>query len=626
MNFKYISNIVTAAIIVFLAATSGYSAASQVERDLTPVRIGWQVPSSTQGQIVQVLKRTDVLEQHGLIPTFIPYSYGKPQIAAALGGKLDVVFSGDQPAINLVSASGTWKIVGRMNYDRVAMMVPVGSPIAGFEDLRGKTVASSFGSIAHREAFLWQQAAGLDPNQDVKNVNMDILDIQDLVTAGGGEKWGDIDAVVVWETSTSLFELGKLARALDASPTIGVISFSEEFMSERPEAAARLLVAISQSWEYFSQHSERVRQWYIDDSQLGYTPASLDSAARFDTNFGVQSVGDVSLRLTEKNVATLEQGVIWKQEQERSSVRMPMRDFVDQATLVSAMTYIESSQLEVLKVIMPSAREISLSETNKKSPLDAIPPWAFFLLMVLITILAMECGQALGRRRRRLIGEESEGAIGTVVGAILALLAFVIALTFGSAIGRYDASREALLDDVTALRTAYQRAGLVQEPYRTETRVLLRDYIEIRIGMADVYGDQEKLQSLQVRAKTLQELLWSEAEVLAAIDQNDIHALFSEGLTEVFRMQTRRVAYGAQFRIPTFVWVIVTLVSIISMIVVGLQFGMSGRRSAPAQLGLALTFALVIQLIYDLDRPGQGVIGLNQQPMIDLFQSLGTQD
>ena len=107
MNFKYISNIVTAAIIVFLAATSGYSAASQVERDLTPVRIGWQVPSSTQGQIVQVLKRTDVLEQHGLIPTFIPYSYGKPQIAAALGGKLDVVFSGDQPAINLVSASGT---------------------------------------------------------------------------------------------------------------------------------------------------------------------------------------------------------------------------------------------------------------------------------------------------------------------------------------------------------------------------------------------------------------------------------------------------------------------------------------------------------------------------------------
>ena len=62
------------------------------------------------------------------------------------------------------------------------------------------------------------------------------------------------------------------------------------------------------------------------------------------------------------------------------------------------------------------------------------------------------------------------------------------------------------------------------------------------------------------------------------------------------------------------------------MVVVGVQFGASGRRSFPAQLGLALTFALVMQLIYDLDRPGQGVIGLNQQPMIYLFQSLGTQD
>ena len=626
MTFKCVSNTVAAAIIISLAAASSYSDAVRAEQNMTGVRIGWQVPSSTGGQIVQVLKRTDVLEQHGLNPTFIPYSYGKPQIAAALAGDLDVVFSGDQPAINLIAASGSWKIVGRMNYDRVALMVPYGSPIVGFGDLRGKTVASSFGSIAHREAFLWEKSAGLDPNKDVRNVNMDILDIHDLVTAGGEKKWGGIDAVVVWEPSTSFFEIGKLARAIDTTPTIGVISFSEKFISERPEAAARLLVAISQSWKYFSRHSERVRQWYIDDSQLGYTPASLDLAARFDVNFGVESVADVSLQLTEKNIATLKQGVLWKQEQERSATRMPIRNFIDDGTLARAKDSITNSQFEELKVIMPSAREISLNDTNKKGLLDTIPPWLFFLLLVVITLLAIEFGQAFGLRRHERVGEESEAALGTVVSAILALLAFVIALTFGSAIGRFDASREALLDDVTALRTANQRAGLVQEPHRTATRVLLRDYIEIRIGMADVYGEQEKMLSLQARAKTLQDLLWSEAEALAAIDKNDIHVLFSVGLTEVFKMQTRRVAYGAQFRIPTFVWIIVTLVSFVSMVVVGVQFGASGRRSFPAQLGLALTFALVMQLIYDLDRPGQGVIGLNQQPMIYLFQSLGTQD
>jgi hypothetical protein len=112
---------------------------------------------------------------------------------------------------------------------------------------------------------------------------------------------------------------------------------------------------------------------------------------------------------------------------------------------------------------------------------------------------------------------------------------------------------------------------------------------------------------------------------LAATDANDFNALFSEALTEVFSMQTRRVAYGSQFRIPIFVWFVVILVACISMIIVGLQFGVSGRRSALAQLGLSLAFALIIQLIYDLDRPGDGVIALNQQPMIDIFQSLGTQ-
>jgi hypothetical protein len=54
----------------------------------------------------------------------------------------------------------------------------------------------------------------------------------------------------------------------------------------------------------------------------------------------------------------------------------------------------------------------------------------------------------------------------------------------------------------------------------------------------------------------------------------------------------------------------------------GFQFGITGKRSFPSQFALVLTFALVIQLIYDLDSPGKGYIHLNQQPMIDLYQSI----
>jgi len=41
-----------------------------------------------------------------------------------------------------------------------------------------------------------------------------------------------------------------------------------------------------------------------------------------------------------------------------------------------------------------------------------------------------------------------------------------------------------------------------------------------------------------------------------------------------------------------------------------------------ANLALAVTFALVMLLVFDLDRAGEGFITVNQQPMIDLYQAM----
>ncbi len=622
-NIFIISCVGAFALLMFI---SGYCQGADSDKNGVPIRIGWQIPSGTQGQIVQILKRTDILEKHGLNPTFVPFSYGGPEMDAALAGELDVTFSADQPAINLIAKGGKWKIVSRLYYDRTAIMVPVNSPVKEIKDLKGKTVASSFGSFAHRETILKEQAAGLDADKDVKNVNMDILDVQKLVMAGGGGGWGEIDAVAVWEPTTSHFELEGLVRSLNSTMALGVVAISDEFIASHPDAAVQFLVAIAQAWVYFSpQQGERVMQWYIDDSQLAYTKKALTSALKDEPNYRADSISKVDMKLTEEDIVTLERGAAWAQERGYSQAIPQMRNAVDQALLAKAMKELAGKGSDECKVILPSAREAGTFQKMKSSFLDTLPLWAFFLMMVVLTLLSIEVGQRMGARRRRNEEHEEEGAIGTVVGAVLGLLAFVIALTFGAAGGRFDASREAMLDDVTAIRTAYLRAGLVPEPHKTATRVLLRDYVELRISMADVYGNPDQLRALRERALALQGMLWTHAEALAAKDSSDIIALYSEGLTEVFSLQTRRIAFGAHFRIPPFVWVVVIMASCISMFVVGFQFGISGKRSFPAQLALALTFALVMQLIFDLDRPGKGVIQVNQQPMIDLYRGLGTQ-
>ena len=61
----------------------------------------------------------------------------------------------------------------------------------------------------------------------------------------------------------------------------------------------------------------------------------------------------------------------------------------------------------------------------------------------------------------------------------------------------------------------------------------------------------------------------------------------------------------------------------VAMVAVGFQFEIVGsRRINTANIALAMTFALVLLVAFDLDRAGEGLIHVNQQPMIDLYQSM----
>jgi hypothetical protein len=103
--------------------------------------------------------------------------------------------------------------------------------------------------------------------------------------------------------------------------------------------------------------------------------------------------------------------------------------------------------------------------------------------MVIMAMLAIESGFLIGKTNRKKFRDEQVTPIATMVGAVLAMMAFVIAFTFGSVNTRFDARKAALLDDVTAIQTAYLRASLIPEPHRTTVRSLLRDYVQVRAGI-----------------------------------------------------------------------------------------------------------------------------------------------
>ena len=253
--------------------------------------------------------------------------------------------------------------------------------------------------------------------------------------------------------------------------------------------------------------------------------------------------------------------------------------------------------------------------------IDNLPLWAFFLAVVVAAIFWKECGYRIGERRLKARPNETQASLGTIVGSVLGLLAFMLGFTFNVALNRFDARREAVLHEANAIGTTYLRVEFFDAPYREEIKKLLREYVQVRIGGI---GSSRDNGPVIEKSEALQDKLWAIAANIGREHQNSpVCALFISSLNEIIDMHARRVTVGVHSRVPTSVWVVLFIISFLAMLGVGYYCGLSGNRSRAETLVLVTVFTLVIMLVVDLDRPFEGFIKTNQQPMIDLQKTLG---
>jgi hypothetical protein len=251
--------------------------------------------------------------------------------------------------------------------------------------------------------------------------------------------------------------------------------------------------------------------------------------------------------------------------------------------------------------------------------LDLIPIWGVFVIAIVSILLSEEFGYRLGQLRSRREAKESDSRVGGMVGAELGLLAFLLAFTFSLAASRFDTRRQVFLDETNAVGTTYLRAAMLPEPQRTEVRQLLREYVDWRIK-----GTQKDLVEEAVRqSEKIQGLLWNQAITVAEKDPHSIQTgLFVQALNEVIDLHTKRVTAGLRSRIPMPVWIVLFVVAILSFMAMGYHGGITRTSRSPAVILVALTFAGVLWLVVSLDRPGEGVLQVNQRPLIELRQMM----
>lgn len=251
--------------------------------------------------------------------------------------------------------------------------------------------------------------------------------------------------------------------------------------------------------------------------------------------------------------------------------------------------------------------------------LDLLPLWMILPISIAVGLLSVELGYRGARYRLRHDEAEKESPVTGMVGAALGLLAFMLAFTFGLAGSRFEDRRQVLLSEANAIGTTYLRAAMLPEPMRTETRDLLREYVDVRL---EGVQQPDKLSAALSKSEELQNQLWSVAVAATEKDRSAITALFIQSLNEMIDLHATRVMAGLRSRVPGVIWVVLYLLAILAMVMMGYHSGLANSRRSIVVVALIIGFALVLFLIADLDRPGQGTLHVSQQAMIDLRQSM----
>ena len=251
--------------------------------------------------------------------------------------------------------------------------------------------------------------------------------------------------------------------------------------------------------------------------------------------------------------------------------------------------------------------------------LDTLPFWLVFLCTLGFVLLSILAGFRLGLIRHRLGENFADAPIGSLVGALLGLLAFILTFTFGMATSRFDARRQLLLDEVNAIGTSALRAETLPEPERSECLALFRNYVDLRV---EAIHHPDRVMRALAASDSLQSELWAHAVSVSQSMNTPIVALFLSSLNEVIDLQTSRKTIALLYRIPGAIWIGLGVVTLLAMGAVGFHFGISGKPHWGLSLVLGLTFSTVILLITMLDRPQQNILKVNQGAMIELQQKL----
>lgn len=253
--------------------------------------------------------------------------------------------------------------------------------------------------------------------------------------------------------------------------------------------------------------------------------------------------------------------------------------------------------------------------------IDQLSIYSILLICLVTQIVSIEVGYRMGDLRKGKPNKSQMAQVRAIMGASLGLLAFMLAFSFNSAQRHFEARTGAYMLEVSAIDSAYRGSDLIKKEERGVAKELLRKFAKLRVDTRLVVkeNDMERAIDMIRESELIHDQLWSLAEVsMEGAGDGEDTGIFAQAVLAMIDAHDARIQYAFFNRIPPIIWLTLFGMAALSMAVMGYQAGLTGTRSSFATWTLALTFAFVMTLITDLDRPRMTFFKMNQDLMIEL--------
>jgi hypothetical protein len=248
--------------------------------------------------------------------------------------------------------------------------------------------------------------------------------------------------------------------------------------------------------------------------------------------------------------------------------------------------------------------------------LDLAAERSLLLLGVALALLLLatkEVGYYAARwwHPRQAADETTRTGLGLISAGMLALLAFLLAVSLSIADRRYEERRTVVLAEANAIGTAWRRAGALDSEAGRAMQGLLADYVETRI---DAVGAPEA-PAILARTAALQDDIWTIAATVARAAPTAVSAQLLASLNETFDLAlSERRAFKS--RVPRHLLRLLLWTSLLAVAGLGYHLGILRSRQIVMSTLLILMWASLMVLIVDINRTGQGLVEIPADPLI----------